>query len=101
MAEENTMKSSAFERHAQTVIGMIVVALLSWAGLKLVSLGEDNAKLRERMYYQGDQITSLRRDLREWSNLYYPRSDAEREIGALQDNVRSLDERLSTLEQER
>ena len=90
---------SVFERHLQTGIQLLLVALLGWAGLKLVSLGEDNAVLRERLIYQGDQISSLRRDLRDWSNLYYRKTDADREIGDLQEDVRLLKQRVSAIEE--
>ncbi|MBZ9576720.1 hypothetical protein [Modicisalibacter sp. MOD 31.J] len=95
------MKPNVFERHLQTGIQLILVALLGWAGLKLVSLGEDSAALRERITYQGAQIASLRSDLRDWSNLYYRKADASREIGALQDDVRALKQRVSRLEETR
>lgn len=98
MTEDSNVKPSVFERHLQTAIQLILVGLLCWAGLKLVSLGEDNATLRERLSYQGDQIVNLRRDLRDWSNLYYPRADAEREIGALRDDMKSLKARVSRME---
>jgi len=98
MAEEQTVKPSVFERHLQTAIQLILVALLAWAGLKLVELGENSARLQERLTYQGEQISFLRRDLREWSNLYYTKADAEREIGALQSDVRDLKRRVTALE---
>ncbi|SFU80246.1 hypothetical protein [Halomonas korlensis] len=95
---EDTVKPSVFERHLQTGIQLTLVALLAWAGLKLVTLGEHTAVLRERLVYQGEQIESLRRDLRDWSDLYYRKSDANREISSLKDDVRSLNERVTTLE---
>lgn len=97
---EMPVKPNAFERHLQTGIQLMLVALLAWAGLKLVTLGEHTAVLRERLIYQGDQIESLRRDLRDWSDLYYRKSDANREINALRERVSSLDNRVETLEQQ-
>jgi hypothetical protein len=93
--------NSIFERHLQTAIQLALVALLAWAGLKLVTLGEHTAVLRERLVYQGEQISSLRRDLRDWSELYYRRADANREIGGLQDGLRAVKERVTTLEEQR
>lgn len=84
--------NSIFERHLQTGIQIILIAMLAWAGLKLVTLGEHTAVLRERLVYQGEQIESLRRDLRDWSDLYYRKSEAAREIGNLQDRVTRLEE---------
>ncbi|WP_089689052.1 hypothetical protein [Billgrantia gudaonensis] len=87
-----------FERHLQTAIQLTLVALLAWAGLKLVTLGEHTAVLRERLVYQGEQIESLRRELREWSELYYRKTDADREIGSLRDNVRRTNEHVTELD---
>ncbi len=98
---ETTVKPSIFERHLQTAIQLTLVALLAWAGLKLVTLGEHTAVLRERLAYQGEQIESLRRDLRDWSDLYYRKSDANREIGTLQEEVRGLRQRVTNLEETR
>lgn len=95
---ETTVTPNVFERHLQTGIQLTLVALLAWAGLKLVTLGEHTAVLRERLVYQGEQIESLRRDLRDWSDLYYRKSDANREISTLKDDVRSLNERVTSLE---
>jgi len=86
--------NSIFERHLQTAIQLTLVALLAWAGLRLVSLGEHTAVLRERLVSQGEQIESLRRDLRDWSDLYYRKSDAAREIGNLQNRVTRLEEEI-------
>ncbi|MYL22546.1 hypothetical protein GLV89_01850 [Halomonas alkaliantarctica] len=97
---EPPVRPSVFERHLQTAIQLTLVALLAWAGLKLVTLGEHTAVLRERLVYQGEQIESLRRDLRDWSDLYYRKSDANREIGTLRENVRQLNDRVKTLEEQ-
>ncbi|MGM0535557.1 MAG: hypothetical protein ACQEXI_00405 [Pseudomonadota bacterium] len=99
MAETN-VKPSIFERHLQTAIQLTLVALLAWAGVKLVTLGEHTAVLRERLVYQGEQIESLRRDLRDWSDLYYRKSDASREIGNIEERITRLDGRVSQLEEE-
>lgn len=101
MAEEKTVKPSVFERHLQTGIQLILVMLLGWAGLKLVDLGENTAVLQERLVYQGEQISSLRRELREWSNVYYLKADAARELSQIKDNVSDLNRRVSKLEGEK
>ncbi|SHF00557.1 hypothetical protein SAMN02745148_01578 [Modicisalibacter ilicicola DSM 19980] len=95
--EVQPVKPSVFERHLQTGIQVILVLLLGWSGLKLVTLGESSAVLRERLVYQGEQIERLRRDLRDWSNVYYTKSDADREIGSLKSSVESIKSSLSGL----
>lgn len=89
-----------FERHLQTGIQILLVALLAWAGLELVNLGKNTAVLQERLAYQGQLINELRGELRDWSNLYYRKSDADREIGALKSDVRRLSERVTQLEEQ-
>ncbi|MBZ5876016.1 hypothetical protein [Chromohalobacter israelensis] len=89
---------SIFERHLQTGIQLLLVALLGWAGLKLVTLGENTAVLRERLVYQGEQIQSLRRELRDWSELYYRKSDATREISGIKESMQDLENRVTDLE---
>lgn len=101
MTRDANMKPSVFERHLQTGIQLILVGLLGWAGLKLVTLGEDNAVLRERIAYQGEQIISLRRDIREWSNLYQRKSAAEQRANEVNERFDAIDQRLSALEEAR
>ncbi|WP_089684638.1 hypothetical protein [Billgrantia gudaonensis] len=88
-----------FERHLQTGIQILLVALLGWAGLELVNLGKNTAVLQERLAYQGQLIEELRKELRDWSNLYYRKSDADREIGNLKRDVQRLGERVTDLEE--
>lgn len=100
MADPSTASHSRsiLERHLQTGIQLLLVALLGWAGLKLVTLGENTAVLRERLVYQGEQIASLRRELRDWSDLYYRKRDAAREIGDIQSDIVALENRVTDLE---
>ncbi|PAU73271.1 hypothetical protein [Vreelandella alkaliphila] len=89
------------ERHVQTTIQVILLALLAWAGVELVNLGKSTAVLQERLVYQGQLINEMRRELREWSDLYYRKTDAEREFRTLRTNVSALDQRLQQLEEAR
>ncbi|MDR5868088.1 hypothetical protein [Halomonas koreensis] len=100
MAQSDTASDnrSMLERHLQTGIQLLLVALLGWAGLELVALGKSTVALQERLTYQGEQITSLRRELRDWSELYYRQSDADREIGGLRAAVHDLETRVTNLE---
>lgn len=96
-----TRAPTVFERHLQTGIQILLVALLAWAGIELVNLGKSTAVLQERLVYQGQLINDLRSELRDWSGLYYRKSDAEREIGSLKNDVRRLNERVHDLEEQR
>lgn len=99
MSQESTKAPRfRFENHLQTGIQLLLVALLGWAGLKLVTLGENTAVLRERLTYQSEQLTSLRRELHEWSDLYYRKRDAARELGEIESDIASLEARVTDLE---
>lgn len=100
MADTSTASEnrSMFERHLQTGIQLLLVGLIGWAGLKLVTLGEHIAVLQERQLNQGRQIENLRRDIRDWSSLYYRKADAAREIGGIHTDILALEARIADLE---
>lgn len=98
MADTTAEPRTALERHLQTGIQLLLVALLAWAGLELVALGKSTVALQERLTYQGELINDLRSEIRSWSDLYYRKADAAREIGELQSNIGALEARVTDLE---
>jgi len=97
-AEERNVKPSVFERHMQTGIQILLVALIMWAGTELVKLGQQSMVLEERLTSQGALLNELRAELREWGDLYYRRSDAQRDLDDIENRIDSLDSRVSALE---
>ncbi len=89
------------ERHIQTFIQVLLVALLSWAGLQLVKLGQQSAVLEERLTSQGMLLNELRAELKDWGDLYYRRADARRELDSIESRIESLDTRVADLERRR
>jgi len=98
VGKEQTVKPSVFERHLQTGIQVVLVILLTWAGTELVALGKNTAVLQERLVHQGQQLSDMRRELREWSDVYYRQSDAERDLDDIRRRIEVLDSRVSNLE---
>ncbi|GAA0710989.1 hypothetical protein GCM10009022_44050 [Vreelandella titanicae] len=49
MPQERDVKPSVFERHMQTGIQVLLVALIIWAGTELVKLGQQLVVLEERL----------------------------------------------------
>ncbi|MFC7091005.1 hypothetical protein ACFQH5_15750 [Halomonas salifodinae] len=92
------MKPSVFERHVQTGIQILSVALIMWAGTQLWKLGQQSAILEERLTSQGALLNELRAELREWGDLYYRRSDAMRDLDHIETRIDSLDTRVAALE---
>lgn len=89
---------SMFERHLQTAIQVVLVALILWSGSQLVQIGQQSAVLEERLTTQAEQLSELRRELKEWSDLFYRRTDAERELDQIESRIDNLDRRVSSLE---
>lgn len=87
-----------FERHFQTGIQVVLVALILWAGAQLVEIGQQSAVLEERLAVQGTQIQELRDELRTWSDMFYRRTEAQRELDGIEERIDSLDGRVSSLE---
>lgn len=87
-----------FEGHLQTGIQLLIVALICWAGVELVNVGRTVAVLQERQLHQGRLITELRQDLRNWSELYYRKDTANRQIGEIKSSMDELESRVTDLE---
>ncbi|SEM52350.1 hypothetical protein [Halomonas caseinilytica] len=99
MAEPSN--STNFEGRLQTGIQLLLVALLGWAGFELVDLGKSTAVLQQRLTYQGEIISELRAELRNYGDLYYRKDTAQRQISELQDSMGELESRVTDLENHR
>lgn len=98
MAEEQDVKPSVFERHMQTGIQVLLVALIIWAGAQLVSLGQQSVVLEERLTTQGIMLMEMREELRSWGDTYYRTVDAKRELNEIESRIHDLDSRVSAIE---
>ncbi|MCA8865300.1 MULTISPECIES: hypothetical protein [unclassified Halomonas] len=92
------MKPLVFERHMQTGIQVLLVALIIWAGTELVKLGQQSVVLEERLTTQGLMLNELRQELREWGDTYYRTTDARRELDEIEGRIDNLNSRVSALE---
>tara|TARA_R110002051_G_scaffold219546_2_gene283536 strand:+ start:86 stop:391 length:306 start_codon:yes stop_codon:yes gene_type:complete len=98
MPQEREVKPSVFERHMQTGIQVLLVALIIWAGTELVKLGQQSVVLEERLTTQGLMLNELRQELREWGDTYYRTTDARRELDEIEGRIDNLNSRVSALE---
>ncbi len=101
MPGERDMKPSVFERHMQTAIQVVLVALILWAGTELVQIGRQSAVLEERLATQGLTLQQMRQELRTWNDTYYRKADAQRELDEIESRIDSLNSRVSALENAR
>lgn len=98
MPQEQDVKPSVFERHMQTGIQVLLVALILWAGTELVQIGRQSAVLEERLATQGLTLQQMRQELRGWSDTYYRKADAQRELDEIENRIDNLNGRVSALE---
>ncbi len=98
MPQARDVKPSVFERHMQTGIQVLLVALIIWAGTELVKLGQQSVVLEERLTTQGLMLNELRQELREWGDTYYRTTDARRELDEIEGRIDNLNSRVSALE---
>lgn len=95
---KDTDERSAFERHFQTGVQLLVVALLVWAGRELVALGQSSAVLEERLAAQGAMLSEMREEMANMSDVYYRQSDAQRDLNAIERRIEQLRSRVDSLE---
>ncbi|MCV6590781.1 MAG: hypothetical protein OIF57_17420 [Marinobacterium sp.] len=51
--------SSGFERHVQTVLGLVVASLIGWVGMEVSESAEQIARLEERVGAMSAQISDV------------------------------------------
>lgn len=101
MTEEQDMPvrpRPIMERHIQTVLLSVIVAALLWFGSSVVDVREGFARQDEKMISVQAQLAQIQSDLREQSDKYYPKADAEREMTSFRSDIRTLRERVTVLE---
>jgi hypothetical protein len=89
------MEKSGFERHAQTIIGGLILAAIVWGGATLQSISLDVAKLNVEISALKDQIETLQGQTVD----RYTKSDATRDFRIRDETLRDIKERLKSLEQ--
>ncbi|MCL7941207.1 hypothetical protein M8009_13015 [Halomonas sp. ATCH28] len=87
-----------FERHFQTGVQVVMVALLLWAGRELVALGQSSAVLEERLAAQGALLNEMRQEMASMSEVYYRQTDARRDLNIIENRIDQLRKRVDDLE---
>jgi hypothetical protein len=99
MPDEQQAHASVFERHIQTAIQVLLVALVLWAGQQLVVTGNRVVSLEV-------QVSALQTIMNRQEAVFYTIRDSERDfgyvtrmLGECRDNTNSLRERLNRLDE--
>lgn len=86
------------ERHAQTIMGAVLVGLVFWVGSTLNTAQTQMAVLEERVVTLTSEVTSLRNQVASGIDDRYRRADAQRDFGRVWNHLASVDEQLDELE---
>lgn len=92
--ENSPTRGSTLERHAQTLIGLVVAALLGWVGMTVQDLTTTVARMEEKIVSLERQIDILQANTRD----RYTKQDASRDLGVVQKMLDDHAERIRRLE---
>lgn len=87
---------SALERHAQTIIGVVVAGLLGWVGVTVQDLTTTVARMEEKIIGLNRQIEILQSQTRD----RYTKQDAERDLGIVRQTLEDHGDRIKQLERQ-
>lgn len=93
----------ALERHIQTLLLCVVMGLISWFGLKLTTVSDQQIATTVALENTVDSVKSMNKDLADLRNQlreFYLRSEAERTNNDIYNYLRRHDERLIKLERQ-
>ncbi len=90
--------TSAMERHAQTIIGAILVGLIAWVGMSVTSSKEDIAKLQTNQENIKSALVDIKSDLKIAVRDRFTATQAREMRSGCQDRMNKLENRLDNLE---
>ena len=80
------------EKHIQTTIGAVMVALLMWVGYSISEMSKSVARLEV-------QVDNLQQEVKRLQGDRYTKADSARDLGAVYKTLEDHTERLRSLEQ--
>ncbi len=90
--------SSILERHIQTVLAAVIVALLSWGGFTLTEVSLQTAVLAERVATLSVKVAALEQKVDKGTEDRYRAADARRDLALRDQRLQTLEQRLARLE---
>ena len=84
---------STFERHAQTVLGVVVTGGILWLGSSIIELGKEQSRATIQIVQMREDVRTLQGDLQRMSAERYTAGEARRELQRLEDRLERLEGR--------
>ena len=94
MPDADERRGNSWERHAQTIIGAILIGLVAWTGLSVTKTLEATARMDERILNLGGQINEIKNAMTVW----YSKSEAENEFKRVYKDIDELKGRVKNIE---
>ncbi len=91
---------STFERHAQTVIGVILIGLIGWVGTSVTSSLESIARLEVHVTTLQSGMAELKDNLRTAGMSNVPRTEIESSMSVCRGRISSMEQRFLQLLQD-
>lgn len=91
---DNTPSPRPIERHIQTILTALILAILVWVGSTLIDVSEQQAVQVVQIQALNERIAEMKESTRD----RYTRSDASRDKEAMQERMKSFERRLDQVE---
>ena len=95
--KENDLKS-AMERHAQSVLALLIMALVTWVGVTIIGLKDATTEIRGDVRLANVQIEALREQIKLSADDRYRKSQAEADFRLRDQRIENNERRISNLE---
>ena len=90
---------STFERHAQTIIGAILIGLIIWVGSTVTKNNTSITKITVQVGFLVEKVRTLEAQLKEASEDRYKAKEAEIAHARIHDTMSRMMDRLRAVEQ--
>lgn len=94
-------EQSILEKHLQTVLLALVIALIGWMGKTTLDTSQSMASLKASMTAQLDNLKTVVAKLDTYADDRYSRTEAEQTHQSIEHRIDQLDNRVRTLEERR
>lgn len=90
------MLGGAFERHGQTVLQLLIAALLGWFGLQVVDQGRSMARMEVTVDALNKQILAIQSSFLQGTNDRYRATDAAKDFKIIELRLSHIDSRAAS-----
>lgn len=91
-------RSTAFERHAQTIFGALALTSMLWVGATLIDLSKEQVRATEQIAQMRALVSSLQEQLARAVADRYTSEQARRDLASIELRMQQHEERIGRIE---